>query len=497
MGETEIYMELREEPAKVSSKKRSGKPVKILSAMIIALIIIAVIGYYVLYPREEETEPKIELYYFGINTRWSSHFKNYVVTFENTPAKENVEVRISAGGESRVFGGDDMQQLNDHQFLVEPDLDHDPGETVSVEVYKNGMAIGSREIVPVLTDWVETAAGHEYDYDFYDLRDKRTYDGTERESMNMKGTLNIINSQDSIISDFTGEGTQRIEQSSNDPEMEFDIDYRMDIDQYTSSTSTSEGKTTMDHMTMSGKGDGDFYINVEGAGEFMADLTVEEYFVNVENNNLTDSTTIASGNLEGDVTGTIQIEDYSTGEEIHDNYLGINYPCIVNNGSTKIEINEGPISIFISSRHRMWNVKSLDFQYNTIYYETNSIVNGESTGEDSGYVDDAPKPANITINDVTDVRGLVPENIELNDSFVLASPYGYEIRYRAVPPGNPKLLTEISKASVVLEGEVIREGYGVELILIRLDDQVGPIPLERHYSYGWGDEYLSVNMTRK
>ncbi|MDP7264495.1 MAG: hypothetical protein QGH39_02940, partial [Candidatus Thermoplasmatota archaeon] len=139
-----------------------------------------------------------------------------------------------------------------------------------------------------------------------------------------------------------------------------------------------------------------------------------------------------------------------------------------------------------------------DFQYNTIYYETNSTVSGQSAGEDSGYVEEAPKPANITIDDVTKVRGLVPRKIELNDSFILASPFAYEIRYRAVSPDNfMEQITEASESSVILEGNVIREGYGTELILIRLDEQVGPIPLERHYSYGWGNEFISVNMTRK
>jgi hypothetical protein len=462
------------------------------------LIIIAVIGYYVLYPREEKMKPETEKYYFGINTLWSAHFNNYVITFEDAPEMVNVEVRISAGNQSRIIGGADMQQLNDHQVLVEPDLHSVAGETLTVEVYENGVPIGSRNILPVMTDWLETAAGGDYNYDFYNLRDKRTYDGEEREIQNMYGTLNIIDSQGIIISDFSGKGSARIEQSSNDPDMEFDVDYRIDLDQYVFTTSTGHGKTTMEHMLMSGKGEGDFYFNVEGVGEFTADLTVDEHFIEITDNNLTDSTTIASGDLEGDVTGTIQIEDYSTGEEIHDNYLGINYPCIINEGSTKIRIDQGPVPVFISSRYRMWNVKSLDFQYNTIYYETNSTVSGQSAGEDSGYVEEAPKPANITIDDVTKVRGLVPRKIELNDSFILASPFAYEIRYRAVSPDNfMEQITEASESSVILEGNVIREGYGTELILIRLDEQVGPIPLERHYSYGWGNEFISVNMTRK
>jgi len=299
MDDNEVYMELRSEPTGISSKKRSGKALKILSCVIIALIIIAIIGYFVWYPREEETSPETETYYFGINTRWSTHFNNYVVTFENTPAKENVRIRVSAGGGMKSIDGAELQQLNDHQFLVEPDIAHEAGETVFVEVYENEVLKGSREIVPVMTDWMETAAGHEYKYDFYNLRDKRTYDGTEREIQNTEGTLDIINSQGIIISDFTGKGFSRIEQSSEDPDMEFDIDYRINLDQYKFTTSTADGKTTMDSMAMSGTGDGDFYFNVEGAGEFTADLTVEEYFVNVLNNNLTESAMIANGNLEG------------------------------------------------------------------------------------------------------------------------------------------------------------------------------------------------------
>ena len=113
-------------------------------------------------------------------------------------------------------------------------------------------------------------------------------------------------------------------------------------------------------------------------------------------------------------------------------------------------------------------------------------------------MEDAPKPANITIDDVTEVQGLIPKNIDINDSFVLSSQYGYEVRYRAVSPEKPvELITEISDERVALEGEVIKEGYGDDLILLNYDDLVGSIPIERHYSFGWGDEFISVNMTKK
>ena len=501
--DSEVYMKLRsdEQPrSEIShirppSKDGSKKGRTIVSVLIIGIIILAAIGLYLFLPDPKDTKEQAIEYHFGINTRWSNYFYNFVVTFEEKTRKEDVRVTVSKGGVAVPIDSADIQEMNENQFLISPGFHPVENENIIIEAYRKDELMGARTVAPVITDWETTSVGSEHNYNFYHALNKETYDGRERVVRKMNGRLEVEKVDGGIRSNFTGKGITRIEQRSEGSDVEFDIE----IDEHVSGREDRDGESRVKYSMERGSGSGKAYFNVEGAGELTAILEVEEYLTESRNNNLTDTRMQANGEFEGAVSGTIEMDTYKTGEEVHDNHLGINYPCMVVEGVTKMKIYQGALPIFVTSRQKVWNVKSLDFQYGTIYYEFNYTVSGQPSGEDSGYVEDAPQPTNITIDDVINVRGLVPAEIMTNDTFTLSSIYGYRISYRAVSPAGSSFVMaeDPSSASIILEGEVVEEGNGSDLLVLIRDDKNSFLQQERHSSFSWGHEFLSTNMTRR
>ena len=496
MSDPEIYMVLKDKERSPARKQRSSKVTEVVSITVAAILIIAVLGYFLYFkgPANRSEEPGD--FKFAINTKWTSHFNNYIITFENRTNGEDIEVVLDNDLERRTVNKENIQSINRNQFLVSPGFPHSEDKNITIEVFKKGALMGTRTIKPMAMDWDLTTVGDEYEYDFFYSVDKRTHDGSERITREMEGELSAENSDGGILSNFTGRGTTRIESRSSDPNQEFNMDLTIHIEEYSSSTFLKEDKTTLVSEMESGTGEGSGFFDIEDEGEISADLEVTEYLRVVTDNNLTDTRMKASGTFDGTFTGTIDMETYKTGEEIHDNYLGINYPCLVVEGSTKIKADQGPVPIYINSRQKIWNVKSLDFSYPSIYYEINYTVSGQSSGEESGYIEDAPQPANLTIADVITMKGFIPSELMSNDSFTLSSRYGYEVSYTVTYIESPPSNDVLSGTSITLEGEVIKGGIGNDLQLLVMTKENSFTQVERHFSFSWIDEFISVNMTR-
>ncbi len=503
---SEVYMKLRseEEPAPERSHIRrqvgegAKKGRKIFSILIAAIIILAAVGLYLFLPGPKGTKKKPIEYHFGINTRWSGYFYNYVVTFAERTDKEDVVVTVSRGGVEVPMDGSDIQEMNENQFLVSPGFQPVDNEDITIEVYRNGELMGARTVVPIMMDWDETTVGSLNNYDFYHSLYEETYDGRERVVKNMKGRLAVEESDGVIRSNFTGKGITRIEQHSEGSDVEMDIE----VDEHISGVENRGGGSSVKYSMERGSGSGSAYFNIEGAGELTAVLEVEEYLTESRDNNLTDTTMRANGEFEsgeGGLSGTIEMDTYKTGEEIHDNHLGVNYSCMVVEGVTKMKVYQGTVPIFITSRQKVWNVKSLDYQYGTIYYEVNYTISGQESGEESAYVDDAPQPTNIMLDDVVNVRGFVPSDIMTNDTFTFSSIYGYRISYVAVSPEmvSHEMAKEPSPGSIILSGEVVEDGNGTDILVLTPDGNDFFHLQERHSSFNWGNEFRSANMTRR
>ena len=498
MSDPEVYMVLKEDERSPVKKKRRGKVTKVVSIMVGAIIIIAALGYYLYFSVPDNSDEERANFTFAINTKWSTHFYSYIITFENRTETEDVKVVATNGVESKSLSGGDIQSINDHQFLVTPGLSHNPENIITIDVYKKGILMGTRMIKPATVDWDHTITGADHDYDFYYAVNKKTHDGTEKLTRNMEGILKVENIDNGIRANFTGDGLTRIETSSSDPDMEYNVEYSVFIDDYTSSVLARNDKQLLLYEMERGTGVGNISINIEGEEEITANLQVEEYLKEVIDNNLTDTRMNAKGDFSGTFTGTLQIETYKTDEEIHDNYAGVNYPCLVIEGTMKINAYEGPVPIYITSRQKTWNVKSLDFSYSAIYYEVNYTISGQSSGEESGYIEDAPQPANLTIADVITIKGIIPSELMVNDSFTLSSRYGYEVRYTAMEPSeeNSPSADLFLQDLIIVEGEVTKGGNGEDYLILLLTEDNSFSQHERHFSFSWEDEFLSVNMTR-
>jgi len=478
-------------PREEGAKKRR----KIFSILIAAIIILAAVGLYLFLPDPKDTKKKPIEYHFGINTRWTGYFYNYIVTFTEKTEKEDVVVTVSRGGIEVPMDGSEIQEMNENQFLISPGFQPVENEDITIEVFRNGELMGARTVVPIMTDWDETTVGSLNNYDFYHALYEETYDGRERVVRNMNGRLLVEKTGEVIRSNFTGKGITRIEQHSEGSDVEFDIE----VDEHISGVENRGGESSVIYSMERGSGSGSAYFNIEGAGELTAELEVEEYLTESRDNNLTDTTMRANGEFQGDLTGTIEMDTYKTGEEVHDNHLGINYSCMVVEGVTKIKVYQATLPIYITSRQKVWNVKSLDYQYGTIYYEVNYTISGQESGEESAYVDDAPQPTNIMIDDVINVRGLVPSEIMTNDTFTFSSIYGYRISYQAVSPARSAFVMakDPSPGSIILMGEVVEEGNGTDLLVLIPDGKNSFIQQERHSAFSWGNEFRSANMTRR
>lgn len=496
MEEKPVYMEVREErgPRRTENKK----PLKILAIAVALLLVLAVIGVILFRPGNNGARKDDEKYNFSINTSWSSRFHRYIVTLEDPAVIEDLHITISNGDVEEDVRGSGIKRINDHQFLVTSELELERDVALTVSVYVNGKLFGSRSLVPLMLEWDETASGNRYNEDFYHASVKDTFDGYERLVQSIAGTVDHTGGRGGMYVNFTGAGETLIEQRLNNPDLTYDVDMNIDTSTFTMSVLFTEDDKKVVRMVQEGTGSGTFEIEAKGIDfEMSGELTVEEYLITAENDNLTGTTVRSNGEFEGTYEGEIDMETWTAGQEKHDNYLGVEYPCVVLENRMHIRAFEGPIPVIITSREKMWNVKSLDFEYGTIYYEANTTVTGQSASEDSGYIEDAPRPANITIHDVVRVRGFVPATILGNDTFSLSSVYGYEIEYRGIADESPGSGASGTGDPMLIEGEVIRNGEGSDRVLLLPDRDGGLHLIERHSVFYWEGELISTNSTLK
>ena len=503
MDDAEIYMEIKGDGGSPPTRKggtlsrKSNKKLKIAAVLMTAVIIIGGMTAYLWSSGSDDDDDEEPVHYdFGINRHWSVQFQNYIITLVDPAKIDELRVIIDDSTGTEEVSGDDMERMNPNQFLLTPGKMHGEGEEVTIKVFVGDVMKGERTLTPLSLGWEDTAAGAEFEEDFFLASVKETFDGREVSVQNIQGTVNYDGSDGGTYVNFTGSGTTHIEQQLENPDVSSYVEMNIDTESFVMNSLHSGEDEFVEYMEQSGTGVGSFDIEAEGVSSISGDLVVTEYGVSAEDNSFTDTTMKAEGEFEGTYDGEIEMETVTTGREDHDNYMGVKYPCLVLENKMHIKASEGPIPIIITSREKLWSVKSMDFDYNTIYYEANTTITGQPASEDSGYIEDAPRSRNITINDVIRVRGLIPADPAINDSFTMESRYGFEISYNVVSASEPSASDKVD-GTVTIEGSVTREGEGWDILILAPAENGMMEKIERQFAFRWQTEYLSANLTRE